>query len=106
MSKQFDFVSVTKKPTIHYGGRSVSHVLQMEDGTKKTIGVFLPSEKPLVFEAHVNERLEIISGQCLVQIADEPEYQMFSTGESFSVQEGCVFKIHAKDVVDYVCHFE
>ena len=54
MSNQFDFVSVVKKPTVHYdGGRSVSHVLKMEDGSQKTIGVFLPSDQPMTFEAHV-----------------------------------------------------
>ena len=44
MSNQFDFVSIAKKPTVHYGGRWVSHVLKMEDGSQKTIGVFLSLE--------------------------------------------------------------
>ena len=37
MSNQFDFVSSVKKPTVHYGGRSVSHVLKIEDGSQKPI---------------------------------------------------------------------
>lgn len=106
MSRQFDFVSVTKKPTIHYGGRSISHVLHMQDGTRKTIGVILPSPQPLVFEVHVNERMEIVSGQCLVQIGDESEYRLYRESESFIVSQGSVFRLQAKEVVDYVCHFE
>ena len=62
MLNQFDFVSIAKKPTVHYGGRSVSHLLKMEDGSQKTIAVFLISEQPMTFEVHVKERVEITSG--------------------------------------------
>ncbi|WP_373683445.1 MULTISPECIES: pyrimidine/purine nucleoside phosphorylase [unclassified Acinetobacter] len=62
MLNQFDFVSIVKKPTVHYGGRWVSHVLKIEDGSQKTIGVFLISEQPMTFEVHVKERVEITSG--------------------------------------------
>ncbi|MGE8542196.1 MAG: pyrimidine/purine nucleoside phosphorylase [Acinetobacter sp.] len=106
MSDQFDFVSVKKKPTIHYGGRSVSHLLQMQDGSKKTIGVFLPSEQALIFKTHVNERVEITSGQCLVQIGAETEYVLYAAGQSFVVPMNSQFKILVKEVVDYICHFD
>lgn len=106
MSDQFDSVSVIKKPIVHYGGRSISHELQMKDGTKKTIGVFLPSEQPLVFATHVDERVEIIHGKCLVQIGDEPEYVQYHAGESFHIPKDSHFKIQSNEVVDYVCHFE
>ncbi len=43
--------------------------MQFEDGTKKTLGVILPTEQPLTFETHVPERMEIISGECRVKIA-------------------------------------
>lgn len=106
MSNQFDFVSVVKKPTVHYGGRSVSHVLKMEDGSQKTIGVFLLSEQPMTFEAHVKERVEITSGQCVVQIGEQGEFVQYTSGESFIVPQDSIFKVQCTDVVDYVCHFD
>lgn len=106
MPNQFDFVSVMKKPIVHYSGRSISHVLTMEDGTKKTIGVILPSEQPLVFETHVDENIEITSGNCLVKIGNDKEYKQYRTGESFKVLKNSIFKIQANEVIDYVCHFD
>jgi uncharacterized protein YaiE (UPF0345 family) len=47
----------------------ISHTVQFEDGTKKTLGVILPTEQALTFETHVPERMEIISGECRVKIA-------------------------------------
>ncbi len=45
MPNQFDAVSITKKANVHYEGHSISHVIELEDGTKKTLGVILPTEK-------------------------------------------------------------
>ncbi len=103
---QFDFVSVSKKPTVHYGGRSISHVLKLEDGSRKTIGVFLPTPEPLIFQTHSTERIEIISGQCQVQIGIAADYQKIQTGESFTVNKGQQFKIQTDEIIDYVCHFD
>ena len=73
---------------------------------KKTLGVILPTETPLTFETHVPERMEIISGECRVQIADSEESELFRAGQSFYVPGNSRFKIETDDVLDYVCHFE
>ncbi|GAM30409.1 hypothetical protein P23_0912 [Acinetobacter calcoaceticus] len=52
------------------------------------------------------ERIEIISGKCTVQIGDEPEATIYSSGESFNVPENSKFKIMTNEVIDYVCHLE
>mgnify|MGYP003614808518 FL=1 len=106
MSTQFDHVSVLKKSNVYFGGTCISHTVQFEDGTKKTLGVLLPTEKPLTFETHVPERTEIISGECRVTIADNEEHELFRAGQSFYVPGGSRFKIETDDVLDYVCHFE
>lgn len=106
MPNQFDAVSITKKANVHYEGHSISHVIELEDGTKKTLGVILPTEKALTFKTHVSERFEIISGKCSVQIGDDPETKIYSSGESFKVPENSKFKIITDEVIDYVCHLE
>ena len=106
MSEQFNFVSIKKKANIHFNGSSISHVLILKDGTKKTLGVILPSEYPLTFKTHLEERIEIISGTCAVQIGAATEVSTYSSGESFIIPPNSEFTIQSDGVVDYVCHFE
>ena len=106
MSNQFDHVSVIKKSNVYFGGSCISHTVQFEDGTKKTLGVILPTEQALTFETHVPERMEIISGECRVQIADKIESELFRAGQSFYVPGNSRFKIETDEVLDYVCHLE
>ena len=40
-SVQFDHVTVIKKSNVYFGGTCISHTVQFEDGTKKTLGVIL-----------------------------------------------------------------
>jgi purine/pyrimidine-nucleoside phosphorylase len=104
MSAQFDHVSVVKKSNVYFGGLCVSHTVQFEDGTKKTLGVILPSDQVLTFETHVPERMEIISGECQVTVADSEETELFRAGQSFYVPGNSRFKIVVNEVLDYVCH--
>ena len=106
MSTQYDHVSVVKKSNVYFGGLCISHTVQFEDGTKKTLGVILPSEEALTFETHVTERIEIVSGKCLVRIADQEEMEVYSSGESFTVPANSRFSLQSSEVVDYVCHLE
>ena len=106
MSGQFDFVSVLKKPTIHHLGCCISRRIQLRDGTQKTLGVFLPTEHPIIFVTSVAERVEVISGQCWVHIGEEEDYQRYMPGQSFYVPKHTEFKNLCHEVVDYVCHFE
>ncbi|ANF82738.1 hypothetical protein A3K93_11450 [Acinetobacter sp. NCu2D-2] len=106
MSAQFDHVSVVKKSNVYFGGLCISHIVQFEDGTKKTLGVILPTETALTFKTSVPERMEIISGECRVVIGDSEESELFRAGQSFYVAGESYFKIETDEVLDYVCHFE
>ncbi|OYX25841.1 MAG: hypothetical protein B7Z03_15255, partial [Hydrogenophilales bacterium 32-62-9] len=39
----FDNVAVTKQANVYFDGKCVSHTVQFADGTKKSVGVILPS---------------------------------------------------------------
>lgn len=106
MTEQFDFISIKKKANVHFNGASISHVIVLKDGTKKTLGVILPSEDPLTFKTHLAERIEIISGECSVQIGNKPDLKRYKSGESFQIPAQSQFKIKTSEVVDYICHFE
>ena len=62
---QFDQVSVVKKANVYFDGKCVSHTVQFADGTKKSVGVILPST--LTFNTGAPEVMETIAGACKVR---------------------------------------
>lgn len=99
----FDHVSVVKKGNVYFDGKCVSHAVILEDGTKITLGVILPST--LKFTTGAPERMAITSGQCRVRLADTTEWTTYSTGEEFSIAANSYFDIEVIDTVDYVCYY-
>ncbi|MDO8207856.1 MAG: pyrimidine/purine nucleoside phosphorylase [Gallionella sp.] len=100
---QFDNVSVIKKSNVFFDGKCVSHSVLFSDGTRKTVGVILPST--LTFNVGVPEVMEITSGTCRVKLGDATEFETFAAGSQFSVPANSSFVIEADEVVDYVCSF-
>ena len=100
---QFDNISVVKKGNVFFDGKCVSHSVLFADGTRKTVGVILPST--LTFNVSTPELMEITSGICRVKIGDEPEFKTYAAGSQFSVAANSRFVIEAKEVVNYVCSF-
>ncbi|MCG6933764.1 MAG: pyrimidine/purine nucleoside phosphorylase [Gallionella sp.] len=100
---QFNNVSVEKNGNVFFDGKCVSHSVLFPDGTRKTVGVILPST--LTFNVGAPELMEITSGTCRVKIGDEPEFKNYVAGDKFSVPANGHFVIEANDVVNYVCSF-
>jgi uncharacterized protein YaiE (UPF0345 family) len=100
---QFDNVSVVKTGNVFFDGKCVSHSVLFPDGTRKTVGVILPST--LTFNVGTPELMEITSGTCRVKIGDEPEFREYAAGDRFAVAANSRFVIEAKEVVNYVCSF-
>jgi uncharacterized protein YaiE (UPF0345 family) len=103
MTTQFDQVSVVKKSNIYFDGKCISHTVMFADGTKKTVGVILPSS--LTFNTGAPEIMEIIAGKCRVRIQGESEWKTYEGGQQFKVPGSSSFNIEASEPVDYVCHF-
>ena len=103
MSK-FDNVAVTKQANVYFDGKCVSHTVQFVDGTKKSVGVILPST--LTFNTGAPEIMETVSGTCRVKLAGETEWKTYSAGQSFDVPANSSFDIEVLgDPYHYVCHF-
>jgi uncharacterized protein YaiE (UPF0345 family) len=100
---QFDQVSVIKKANVYFDGKCVSHTVLFPDGTRKTVGVILPSR--LEFSTGAPEVMEIVSGACKVKQAGETDWKTYREGDSFEVPGNSRFEIEALDTLDYVCHF-
>ncbi len=101
---QFDNVAVTKKANVYFDGKCVSHSLTLADGSKKSVGVILPST--LTFNTGAPEIMETVAGSCRVKLAGESEWKAYGAGQSFKVPGNSSFEIEvAGEPYHYVCHF-
>ena len=100
---QFDNVSVVKAANVYFDGKCVSHTVVLADGTKKTVGVILPSS--LTFNTGAPEVMEGVGGSCRVLLKGESEWKTYATGESFDVPGNSSFEIACDEPYHYVCHF-
>ncbi|MDF3034773.1 MAG: hypothetical protein K0S28_47 [Paucimonas sp.] len=103
MTTQFDNVSVVTKANVYFDGKCVSHTVLFADGTKKTVGVILPST--LTFNTGAPEVMEIVGGTCKVKLQGEDSWKTYAEGQRFDVPGNSAFDIEAVDAVHYVCHF-
>lgn len=100
---QFNNVSAVKKGTVYFDGKCISHEVIFADGSRKTLGVILPST--LTFNVSVPEIMEITSGSCRVKLGDATDFTTYEAGSQFSVPSNGRFIIHTDDVVNYVCSY-
>ncbi|TCJ30197.1 pyrimidine/purine nucleoside phosphorylase [Nocardioides jejuensis] len=100
---QFDNVSVTKQANVYFDGKCVSHSIVLEDGTKKSVGVILPST--LLFTTGAPEIMELLAGACRVRLAGSEEWADYAGGQSFDVPGDSSFDIEVTETLHYVCHF-
>ena len=100
---QFDNVSVIKKSNVYFDGKCVSHTVILADGSRKTVGVILPSA--LTFKTAAPEVMEIVEGSCKVKIQGHATWTSYQAGQSFSVAADSEFDIETTGPLDYVCHF-
>lgn len=95
--------SVATKANIFSDGLCVSHTLNFADGSRKTVGVILPST--LVFNTGVAEIMEGVAGSCEYRLAGSETWLKSAAGEKFSVPEKTRFEIRTSEGYHYICHF-
>jgi uncharacterized protein YaiE (UPF0345 family) len=97
-------VSVATKANVYFDGKCVSHNLVLADGTKKSVGVILPST--LTFNTGAPEIMEGTAGSCEYQLSGSNEWLRSGAGEKFSVPGNSSFQIRVTgEPYSYICHF-
>lgn len=105
-TEQFDGVSVATKANVYFDGKCVSHSITLADGTKKSVGVVLPST--LTFNTGAPEIMECTGGACEYKLAGSDAWVKSAAGEKFSVPGNSSFQIKvspAEGAYHYICHF-
>ena len=103
---KIDNISVTTQANVYFDGKCVSHSITLADGSKKSIGVILPST--LTFNTGALEIMECVGGACEYKLAGSPAWIKSSTGEQFSVPGNATFEIRVAEghaAYHYICHF-
>lgn len=101
---RFDNVSVLKLANIYFDGKCVSHTVQFADGSKKSVGVVLPST--LTFNTGSPEIMETVAGSVRYRLKGETSWKIAKAGERFSIPGNFSFDIEVTgEPYHYVCHF-
>ncbi|WGT63022.1 pyrimidine/purine nucleoside phosphorylase [Variovorax paradoxus] len=96
--------AVATKANVYFDGKCVSHSLTLADGTKKSVGVILPST--LTFKTGAPEIMEGTAGSCEYQLEGTTEWVSAGPGQKFSVPGNSSFQIRvAGEPYSYICHF-
>ncbi|MCE1172055.1 pyrimidine/purine nucleoside phosphorylase [Zoogloea sp.] len=104
VTAQFDGVSVNTKASVYFDGKCISHGITLADGTKKSVGVILPSS--LTFNTGAPEIMEGVAGACRIRLKGETEWKSYGAGESFNVPGNSSFDIEVTgEAYHYICHF-
>ena len=97
-------ITVTTQANVYFDGKCVSHNIAYPDGTKKSVGVILPSS--LTFNTGAPEIMECVAGSCEYKLAGSDVWVKSSAGEKFSVPGNSAFDIRVTEPYHYICHFE
>ena len=95
--------TVATQANVYFDGKCVSHTVTLADGVRKSVGVILPAT--LTFNTGAPEIMEVLAGQCAVQLKGESETRSYGAGESFNVPGDSAFDITVTETLHYVCHF-
>ena len=102
--QQFPNVTVLTKANVYFDGKVVSHTVQFADGSKKTIGLIYPGN--FHFGTKAAERMELVAGNCRVNLAGQSQWKDYAAGQLFEVPAHSGFDIEVKTgVCEYVCSF-
>ncbi|MBW8830405.1 MAG: pyrimidine/purine nucleoside phosphorylase [Burkholderiales bacterium] len=95
--------TVNTRANVYFDGKCVSHSIELPDGTKKSVGVILPST--LKFNTGAPEVMELVDGECRVRLAGSETWATYAGGQSFDVPANSSFDIETTKTLHYVCHF-
>ena len=96
-------IPVTTQANVYFDGKCVSHGITYPDGTKKSVGVILPSN--LTFNTGAAEIMECVAGSCDYKLAGSDAWVKSTAGEKFSVPANSKFDIRVTEPYHYICHF-
>lgn len=104
ITQSYSGVTLVTRANVYFDGKCVSHAFTLSDGTRKSVGVVLPST--LTFNTAAAEIMECVGGACRVRLAGETEWKRYEAGQSFDVPANASFDIEVSgEPFHYICHY-
>ncbi|PPE68278.1 pyrimidine/purine nucleoside phosphorylase [Caldimonas thermodepolymerans] len=104
MTTVLNNVSVNPQANVYFDGKCISHTVTLADGTRKSVGVILPST--LTFNTGAPEVMETVAGACQIRLAGQTEWTRYAAGQSFDVPANSSFEIKVEgEPYHYICHY-
>ena len=104
ITQQIPNISLTTQANVFFDGKCISHGISCLDGSKKSVGVILPSS--LTFNTDAPEIMECVAGSCEYKLAGSDVWVKSVAGEKFKVPSNSKFEIKVTEPYHYICHFE
>jgi purine/pyrimidine-nucleoside phosphorylase len=95
--------TINPQANVYFDGKCVSHSLTLADGTRKSVGVVLPST--LTFNTGAAEVMECVGGSCEYQLKGSELWLTSAAGSQFSIPANSSFHIRVSEAYHYICHF-
>ncbi|MDB5885077.1 MAG: hypothetical protein JWR74_1248 [Polaromonas sp.] len=102
-TEKIDNISVTTQASVYFDGKCVSHGITLADGSRKSVGVVLPSS--LSFNTGAAEIMECVAGACEYKLAGTDVWLTSLPGQQFSIPANSAFDIRVSAPYHYICHF-
>jgi len=102
-TQQIAGVSVATQASVYFDGKCVSHAVTFPDGTRKSVGVVLPSQ--LTFNTGAPEIMECVAGACEYKLAGTDAWLPSGPGQKISIPANSSFEIRVREAYHYICHF-
>ena len=99
----FSNVTLTTAANVYFDGKCISHSFTLADGTKKSVGVVLPST--LSFGTAAAEIMECVGGSCEYKLPGSDAWVTSQAGEQFHVPANSKFDIKVAQAYHYICHY-
>ena len=96
-------VEIIKAANIYFDGKVTSRIINLNDGSTKTLGIMMPGEFEFSTEKH--ELMEILAGEMNILLPGSDGWKTIQGGESFEVPAQSIFKLKVISVVDYCCSY-
>lgn len=104
LPEKFETVSVVTKANVYFDGKVVSHTVLFKDGARKTLGLIYPGKYHFGTEA--SERMELVAGDCVIQIDGQKTKVSFGAGQTFEVPAHSGFDIEVRQgICEYICSY-
>lgn len=97
-------INLILKANVYYDGNVISHTIEEQDGSKKSVGMIYAGT--YAFNTEAPERMDIISGNCKVKLAGQKEWIEVVSGSYFEVPGNSSFEISIESGhAEYLCTY-